>query len=90
MDTSEQKAALMTISVSIAFVKFCGIVLWNIMQTIITTSRKERNKANTDPENRRQQPQQKSITCIVETKDDQFRNSILEDTPLLEDKSTEY
>ena len=92
MDTAEQKVTLTTISVVCAFVKFCGIVVWNVFQSLVSICRQEHIQAESNNTGTRRQPEHQ-ITyteCTVEAKDDQFRDSILENTPLLTDKSTEY
>ena len=81
-ESDRQKVILMSISIAITFVKFCGIILWNVIASIPRCKGKQTNVDTQTEEIKRPcvQPMEQSI------RDDGFRDSILaEDTPLLID-----
>ena len=80
-DSDKQKLVLMNISIAVAFIKFCGIILWNILWSIPRCKRKQTNNFETATEEVKTQ----SVQVMEQSaRDDEFRDSILsEDTPLL-------
>ena len=79
-DSDKQKVVLMNISIAVAFMKFCGIILWNILWSISQCRGKR-----TDIEAETDKVKTQRIQVMEQSaRDDEFRDSILsEDTPLL-------
>ena len=81
-DSDKQKVVLMNISIAVAFIKFCAIILWNILWSIPRCRGKQ---TVTDIEAETGEVTTQSVQVMEQSaRDDEFRDSILsEDTPLL-------
>ena len=79
---SSEKATLICLSISIAFIKFCGIVIWSILQAFPCCLRCQRRQAqyeNIEPDENAQLFQGREII----QENDELCDSILNDTQLL-------
>ena len=82
-----KREMLVNISLSLAFVKFCGIVLWNVILSIMLCLRGQKKAQNTHDDKRqkikRPSKRNRDIKVNNYVEGDVFRDSVLEDTPLL-------
>ena len=85
LDTdSKQKVILLSVSIGIAFIKFCGIILWNAIQTGRWCRQQIRQRYNNDDMGRQNViVEQQHVVESGGSGEDQFRDSVLEDAPLL-------
>ena len=82
---NKQKVILLSVSIGIAFIKFCGIVLWNLVQTCRWYRQRTRRRHGNDDLGRQNAvaEEQHHVVMPRGNGEDQFRDSILEDAPLL-------
>ena len=83
LDTdSKQKVILLSVSIGIAFIKFCGIILWNAVQTGKWCRQQICQRQNNDDMGRQNViVEQQHVVKSGGSGEDQFRDSVLEDAP---------
>ena len=88
---NNQKAILVYVSIAVAFIKFCGIIIWSLVQVILRYIVKRRQRLTSMSYNNVNSEDKKISQQEVTIHDSsQFRDSILEDAPLFYKKHPTY